>query len=325
MFDPKKSSTYKNFSCSARECRLVDEMSPQAGCRVSPEVCLYNIKYEDGSNTIGQMAKETMTLATTSGSVVTLKDIVFGCSHMSNAGTFTENIMGIIGVGRGPLSFVSQIAPYVGGNKFSHCLLPPQTDPKIESKIYFGNHSEVSGENVVSVPLVETENLDRAYGVIVKGITIGDKFIQFAPIGSSLQNSTMIIDSGTTITTIPQDFFDRIITHLKELLDPKSETSIVTIPGGHPCSFFCIKGTIPELNMSVHFEGDRKLQYTVQQMFMRDVVNDDRVCLKMLNTSDPMINQDVFGIYGSTLMENLLVGYDLDKNVVSFKPSNCIN
>ncbi|XP_062017654.1 aspartic proteinase CDR1-like [Rosa rugosa] len=133
----------------------------------------------------------------------------------------------------------------------------------------------------------------------------------------------MAIDSGTTWTFIPQDLFDRLVTHLNETLDPKLEPFITT-DGYNTSGLFCIKGTISEeLNVTIHFEGDNKLQFRTEQIFFQD--KNGKACFGMANSTTLGITEDTFGIYGNNLMGNFLVGYDLDRNVVSFKPTNCIN
>lgn len=127
--------------------------------------------------TEGVLAKETITLRSTSGEVISLKNIVFGCGH-NNTGTLSEIDMGIFGLGGRPISLVSQLGSLLGGRKFSYCLAPFHTDPSIECNITFGKGGEVLGEGVVSTPLVLQDNLPF-YHVTVKGISVGGKFLPF--------------------------------------------------------------------------------------------------------------------------------------------------
>lgn len=120
-FNPKKSSTYRLLPCDAPECNV--ENDPRSySCSNSSiddhyhqKVCNYNYSYLDA-----------VTLTSTSGKPISFKNIVFGCGHNSTEmGTASpENEMGVVGLSFGNLSFVSQIAPYVGGRKFSHCFVP---------------------------------------------------------------------------------------------------------------------------------------------------------------------------------------------------------
>ncbi|PQQ05632.1 hypothetical protein Pyn_23683 [Prunus yedoensis var. nudiflora] len=63
--------------------------------------------------TAGVVARETVTLTSTSGKPISFKNIVFGCGHNNTAmGTASpENEMGVVGLSFGNLSFVSQMLP----------------------------------------------------------------------------------------------------------------------------------------------------------------------------------------------------------------------
>ncbi|CAL9003594.1 unnamed protein product [Prunus brigantina] len=104
-FDPKKSSTYRLLPCDAPECNV--ENDPRFAITIT-------------------LIWTTVTLTSTSGKPISFKNIVFGCGHNNTEmGTASpENEMGVVGLSFGNLSFVSQIAPYVGGRKFSHCFVP---------------------------------------------------------------------------------------------------------------------------------------------------------------------------------------------------------
>ena len=151
QFNPTSSATYAPIPCGSEQCRSLDTTA------CSPEnTCSYTYGYEAGL-TQGLLATETVTLTSSSGQQISLQNIVFGCGH-KNTGSFNEEEMGLVGLGGGPLSLVSQIGPLFGGRKFSHCLLPFHTDPSITSKLNFGSDGEVSGDGVVSTSLVSKQD-----------------------------------------------------------------------------------------------------------------------------------------------------------------------
>jgi hypothetical protein len=214
LFDPSNSSTYSNISCQSEQCHQLDTKT------CSPEnLCNYANEYGDGFFTSGVLGKETATLTSTSGEEVSI-DIVFGCGQESYA-SFNDHEMGIIGLGRGNLSFVSQIASSFGSKSFSHCFTPYGTDPTIPGKMSFGNGSQVFGDGVVSTPLVSRSDFPW-YFVTLKGISVGDKFLPYSSLGS-VSEGNVFLDSGTSLTTlVPQDLFDRLVAQVKKQipLDP---------------------------------------------------------------------------------------------------------
>ncbi|KEH29587.1 putative nepenthesin [Medicago truncatula] len=181
MFDSQSSSTFSNIACGSESCSKLYSTS----CSPDQINCKYNYSYVDGSETQGVLAQETLTLTSTTGEPVAFKGVIFGCGHNNN-GAFNDKEMGIIGLGRGPLSLVSQIGSSLGGNMFSQCLVPFNTNPSISSPMSFGKGSEVLGNGVVSTPLVSKTTYQSFYFVTLLGISVEDINLPFNA-GSSLE------------------------------------------------------------------------------------------------------------------------------------------
>ncbi|KAK8698233.1 hypothetical protein V6N13_114359 [Hibiscus sabdariffa] len=127
FFDPTKSST------TASQCD-----SLQGSSCSSANTCQYSVSYGDESFSNGDLAADTLTLA--------VPIMVIGCGH-NNDGTFNEKTSGIIGLGGGKVSVISQLGASIAG-KFSYCLLPI-SEMGISSKMNFGSNAVVSGPGVV--------------------------------------------------------------------------------------------------------------------------------------------------------------------------------
>ncbi|GMI63556.1 CONSTITUTIVE DISEASE RESISTANCE 1 [Hibiscus trionum] len=117
LFDPAASSTYKRVPCSTSQCANLDGSS----CS-SNGSCEYSVSYGDGSFSDGDVATDSLTLSSSSGPPVIIPNVVIGCGH-NNDGTFDENTSGIVGLGGGDVSLISQLGTTIAG-KFSYCLLP---------------------------------------------------------------------------------------------------------------------------------------------------------------------------------------------------------
>ncbi|XP_040373244.1 aspartic proteinase CDR1-like [Rosa chinensis] len=202
------------------------------------------------------------------------------------------------------------MAPYVGGKKFSHCFM---ADPNIESKIYFGNGSEVLGEGVLTEPMAEPN--EEQYKLIISGITIENDFVPFNSTGTMNKKANMLVDSGTPLSRLPQDFFDRVITQLNNTV--KLESFMQN--GGGLSNIYFNYTTLPKLpTVALEFESGGKLQLNENQLFQIDEKR-KAFCFMMMN------NTYNFMIFGGTLQTDFLIGFDLDRKVVSFKPTNCAN
>ena len=156
--------------------------------------CNYTYSYGDGSNTLGVLSVETVTVGSTS-----VPGIGVGCGH-SNEGSFA-GADGIVGLGQGPLSLPSQLNPSVA-HIFSYCLVSSGSQGSTTSSpITFGDAPENSG--VKYTPLLENPLAPTFYYVGVEGITVGRRKVI---IPSSVFEITdagsggVILDSGTTIT-----------------------------------------------------------------------------------------------------------------------------
>ncbi|KAH9781523.1 Aspartic proteinase CDR1 [Citrus sinensis] len=111
LFDPQKSSTYKYLSCSSSQCAppIKDSCSAEGNCK-------YSVSYGDESFSNGDLATETVTVGSTSGQAVALPEIVFGCGT-KNGGKFNSKTDGIVGLGGGDASLISQMKTTIAGDQ----------------------------------------------------------------------------------------------------------------------------------------------------------------------------------------------------------------
>jgi hypothetical protein len=122
LFDPKKSSTYTSLACSSTMGSLItgpgfSYPNPGRGG------CEYGFSYFDGSRTRGNIAQDTISLQTVAGDTDSVENFWFGCAHLvSSDSGLLDATEGLVGLGRGNLSFPSQLGAYYGG-KFGYCLV----------------------------------------------------------------------------------------------------------------------------------------------------------------------------------------------------------
>ncbi|CAL1391275.1 unnamed protein product [Linum trigynum] len=191
VFDPRKSSSYAGIPCDAPICRRLD--SP--GCNSRKKTCLYQVSYGDGSFTTGDFSTETLTFRRTR-----VARVGVGCGH-DNEGLFV-GAAGLLGLGRGKLSFPSQTGRRFN-RKFSYCLVDRSASAKPSSMVF--------GDKAVSrtarfTPLISNPRLDTFYYVELLGISVGGtrvpgitaSLFKLDPTGSG----GVIIDSGTSVTRL---------------------------------------------------------------------------------------------------------------------------
>ncbi|KAH7577418.1 hypothetical protein JRO89_XS01G0248500 [Xanthoceras sorbifolium] len=303
IFDPTNSSTYKLLPCESPYCTALEK---DKRCDVMGNVCGYKYSYGDGSFTEGNIGSENFTIASSTGSLVSFSEIIFGCGH-NNVGVFDEVGSGIIGIGGGPLSLISQLSSSIRG-KFSHCLVP--TSSNVTSKITFGTSNLVSGHNVVSTPLVDKEPKTYYY-VTLEAISVGKKRLAYTSSAPNItQKGNMIIDTGTTYTFLDPEFYEKLAEALEKAIGSKR----VRHPSGLPSVCFQVASDHSDLPIiTVHFTGaDVKLPPVSSYITLQN----DMVCLTMIAFDD-------IATFGNLSQMNLYVGYDLENRKVSFMPTDC--
>lgn len=198
IFDPRKSRSYASLPCEALLCRSLD----MPGCDIRRRSCLYDVSYGDGSITLGDFSTETLTFR----GGARIGRVAFGCGH-DNTGLFVA-AAGLLGLGRGRLSFPSQAGRRFG-RRFSYCLVDRTSATSStgrSSTVVFGD-SAVPRSGVVFSPLVVNPQVDTFYYVELTGISVGGARVP-GVLASDLRldpatgRGGVIVDSGTSVTRL---------------------------------------------------------------------------------------------------------------------------
>ncbi|KAH0974679.1 hypothetical protein GBA52_016578 [Prunus armeniaca] len=295
-------------------CTYLEEAACGTLINGDHDTCEYSYRYGDRSFTRGTLALETLTVGSTSGRPTSVPKVVFGCGH-ENGGTFDESGSGLIGLGGGPLSLISQLMKLTSGGKFSYCLVP--TVNTAASKISFGSAGVVSGSGAVSTPLV-AKNPDTFYYLTLEAISVGEKRLAYKTKSPDCEEAAVaanegniIIDSGTTLTLLPPGFHDDLVSALETAINAER----VSDPRG--ILSLCFKSKSDDIGVPVitaHFSGGADVKLQALNTFAR--MDDDMICFTMIPSSD-------VAIFGNLAQMNFLVGYDLEERSVSFKPTDC--
>ncbi|XP_057531347.1 aspartyl protease family protein 2 [Amaranthus tricolor] len=190
IFNPAKSGSFRSIPCRSKLCNQLD----QPGCIRRGNKCAYQVSYGDGSFTMGEYATETMTFRRNK-----VPNVALGCGH-DNEGLFV-GAAGLLGLGRGKLSFPSQTGRRFG-NKFSYCLVDRTSSSK-PSSVVFGS---VVSRTAVFTRLISNPKLDTFYYVELVGISVGGTRVR----GITRElfkiddtgNGGVIVDSGTSVTRL---------------------------------------------------------------------------------------------------------------------------
>ncbi|XP_040376762.1 protein ASPARTIC PROTEASE IN GUARD CELL 1 [Oryza brachyantha] len=320
VFDPAASVSYHNVTCGDPRCGLVaPPAAPRACRRPMADPCPYYYWYGDQSNTTGDLALESFTVnLTASGASRRVDGVVFGCGHW-NRGLF-HGAAGLLGLGRGALSFASQLRA-VYGHAFSYCLVDHGSS--VGSKIVFGDDDALLGHprlnyTAFSPPAAASAG-DTFYYVQLKGVLVGGEMLSISAstwdVAKDGSGGT-IIDSGTTLSyfaepayqVIRQAFIDRM---------NKAYPLIADFPVLNPC--YNVSGVdrveVPEF--SLLFADGAVWDFPAENYFIR-LDPEGIMCLAVLGTP-----RSAMSIIGNFQQQNFHVLYDLQNNQLGFAPRRC--
>ncbi|GAY44390.1 hypothetical protein CUMW_081810 [Citrus unshiu] len=300
IFDPKRSKSYRNVSCSSTVCSSLESATGNIPGCASNKTCVYGIQYGDSSFSVGFFAKETLTL--------TSKDVfpkfLLGCGQ-NNRGLF-RGAAGLLGLGRNKISLVYQTASKYK-KRFSYCL---PSSSSSTGHLTFGPGIKKS---VKFTPLSSAFQGSSFYGLDMTGISVGGEKLPIATTVFSTPGT--IIDSGTVITRLPPHAYTVLKTAFRQLMSKYPTAPAVSILD--TCYDFSEHETITIPKISFFFNGGVEVDVDVTGIMFP--IRASQVCLAFAGNSDP---SDV-GIFGNVQQHTLEVVYDVAHGQVGFAAGGC--
>lgn len=310
LFAPRKSWTYKAVPGNSKPCNSLGGKPLTSG-----DVCRYSLFYLRRYHSRGVISSDTVTIKTTSGTPTSQPNFVFGCGYDNYAAFKGEEASGVIGLGAGPGSFITQMNSVIGG-RFSYCLVyNAYSNPKT-SKMHFGSRAEVTGASVVSTALHIFKN---SYALRFKGISVGATKLAVTtglsnPSSYSSKifgffNQRIIVDSGSTLTYLPKNLYSSLEAAMRKQMslevaaDPLHTRLCYKTPDGS------IRGPL----ITVHLVGANIKLYPINS-FLK--ISKDVHCLGFESSNG-------VAILGNLAQVNFLMGFDLNRKSVSFKRTDC--
>lgn len=322
FYDPNESNSYRNISCDDPLCHLVSSPEPAQACKGGSQSCPYYYWYGDSSNTTGDFALETFTVNMTSfdGGLEFRKveNVMFGCGHW-NRGLF-HGAAGLLGLGRGPLSFASQLQSLYG-HSFSYCLVDRNSNASVSSKLIFGEdekllrHPELNFTRLIG----GKENpVDTFYYVGIRSILVGGEVLGIPEETWSLSeegSGGTIIDSGTTLSYFAEPAYKMIKEAFVERM--KGYPVVEDFPILDPC--YNVSGVEePYLpSFGIVFGDGAVWNFPPENYFIR-LDPDDVVCLAILGTP-----RSGLSIIGNYQQQNFHILYDTKESRLGFAPTKC--
>jgi hypothetical protein len=291
--------------CSSSLCSVL----PTSSC-TSASRCGYTYTYGDSSSTQGVLSTETFTLAKEE-----LPGVAFGCGDTNEGDGFSQGA-GLVGLGRGPLSLVSQL----GFDKFSYCLT--SMDGTGKSPLLLGSVTDISESAAVSqvqsTPLVKNPSQPSLYYVTLTGLTVGSTRIALPSSAFSIQDDGtggVIVDSGTSITYLEVQGYRA----LKKAF--AAHMLLPAVDGSEVGLDLCFQAPAKDVDrvavpkLVFHFDGGADLDLPAENYMVLDS-GTGALCLTVMASLG-------LSIIGNFQQQNFQFVYDIAGEKLSFAPVQC--
>ncbi|RCV19910.1 hypothetical protein SETIT_4G014200v2 [Setaria italica] len=257
FYDPTKSPTYAAFSCSSSPCR---QLGPYANGCVSNQ-CQYKFQ--------------------------------FGCSHVEQ-GTFNNRTAGIMALGGGPESLVSQAAS-IYGNAFSYCV-PPTASHKGFFRL---GVPRVAATRYVVTPMLRYKQVPTFYRVLLRDIAVAGQRLNVQPVVFAAGS---VLDSRTIISRLPATAYQALraaFRNAMRILDTCYD-------------FTGVVGTVRLPKMALVFDQNAVVELDPSGILFND-------CLAFIPNRD----DNMPGILGNVQQQTIEVLYDVGGGAVGFRRNAC--
>ncbi|CAD5183814.1 unnamed protein product [Musa acuminata subsp. malaccensis] len=312
IFDPRSSRSYAAIPCGAPLCRRLDV----AGCDTRRRSCLYQVSYGDGSITTGEFSTETLTFRRSAR----VPRIALGCGH-DNEGLFVA-AAGLLGLGRGSLSFPSQAGRRFG-RMFSYCLVDRTSAgaPNRSSSVVFGGSAVPrSSARVAYTPMVRNPKVDTFYYVELMGVSVGGTRVT-GVLASDLRldpttgRGGVIVDSGTSVTRLARPAYQALRDAFKA-----GVSGLKLAPGGFSLFDTCYdlsgRTEVKVPTVVLHLAGGAAVSLPAEN-YLIPVDTKGTFCFAFAGTDSGV------SIIGNIQQQGFRVVFDAEKSRVGFMPRGC--
>ncbi|XP_059455872.1 aspartyl protease AED3-like [Corylus avellana] len=246
LFASEKSTSYKTLGCQAPQCKQV----PNPSC--NGPVCGFNITY-GSSSVAANLVVDNITLATDS-----VPRYTFGCIQKATGSSVPPQ--GLLGLGRGPLSLLSQ-TQNLYQSTFSYCL-PSFKSPNFSGSLRLGPVGQP--KRIKYTPLLKNPRRSSLYYVNLVAIRVGRKIVDIPPSALAFNPATgagTVIDSGTVFTRLVTPAYEAVRNEFRRRVGSAVVTSLggfdtcYSVPIVAPTITLMFTGmnvTLPADNLLIH-------------------------------------------------------------------------
>lgn len=294
FYDPTKSASYSAFSCNSPACTGLGTYGN--GC-VNNQ-CQYLLRYSDGSSTSGIYSSDVLTITPTAR----VNSFQFGCSHIAQ-GNFDNTTAGIMALGGGPESLVSQTAATYG-NAFSYCVPPTTSDVGF----FVLGVPHIAATRYVLTPMLRDIQVPPTfYRVLLRAIIVSGQQLSVPP---TVFAPGSVLDSRTVITRLPPTAYQALRAAFRSRMT--MYRTAPPKPGLDTC--FDLRGvtSVKLPTIALVFDGNAVVQLDPAGVLFND-------CLAFSANSDDRMPS----ILGNVQFRTIEVLYNVGSGLVGFRRGAC--
>ncbi|ERM94069.1 hypothetical protein AMTRI_Chr04g188030 [Amborella trichopoda] len=311
----RHSASFSLVHCYSSACSLLPP-PPHSHCNHTRlhSPCRYKYTYGDSSVSEGFFSTETATMNTSSGREAQVPGIAFGCgfeaSGPSLSGPSFSGAVGVLGLGRGAVSFASQ----AGRSTFSYCLADYTDAPPLSSYLLLGPHEPtkpMSFTPIITNPLAPT-----FYYVAIEKVSVQGRSLEIEPsvwAVDSEGNGGTVIDSGTTLSFLVEPAYRKILAAFEERVGKKERVPKVQ-------SFdLCVNasGEVKLPTLKLGLKGGAVMAPPPSNYFLE--VEPGVKCLAIQSVP----RADGFSILGNLFQQGFLFVFDNERSRLGFSQTGC--
>lgn len=281
-------------------------------CNTPTDQCDYEVEYADQGSSLGVLVKDYFPLKFTNGSQFGPR-LAFGCGYdQKHSGLSTPSTTGVLGLGAGKTSIVSQLSLLgLTRNVVGHCL-----SGQGGGFLFFGNDL-VPSSGVMWTPKSQNSN----------HYSSGPAELLFSGKPTGVKGLNLIFDSGSSYTYFNSVAYEALVKLLRNDLNGKAlkdATEDKTLP-------ICWKGSkrfksVRDAKnyfkpLALSFTNVKNVQLQISPEAYLIVSHHGNVCLGILNGSE--VGLGSMNIIGDITMLDKILIYDNENQRIGWAPANC--
>lgn len=280
----------------------------------NPEQCDYEVEYADGGSSLGVLVNDVFFFNRTGGTRMSPR-LALGCGYDQMPGASHHPLDGVLGLGKGKSSIVTQLHKQgLVRNVVGHCL-----SGRGGGFLFFGDDVYGTSSPIVWTPM--STDYPKHYSAGSAELIFGGKSVGY-------KNLLVVFDSGSSYSYLNSQAYLALLSLVKKELNGKPVREAIddhTLP-------ICWKGKKPFRSMrdvrkyfkplGLKFPSGWRSK-TIFEMLPEDyliISSRGSVCLGILNGTEIGLQ---YNIIGDISLQDKMVIYDNEKSAIGWTAANC--